>query len=71
MNTLKIKLFLQKHKRIEVNNKLIKLLGYSDMRDFTKELGDWGHGRDFTYLTKRTEDWQTHLRLFIKENFLE
>jgi hypothetical protein len=65
----KIKKFLKENKKIEVNNKLIKLLGFDDMRDFVKSIGDWGHCTDFTYRTE-TRDWQRFLRLYIKEVFL-
>ena len=65
-----IEQYLKKHRKIEVNNALIKLLGYDDVRDFTKELGDWGYTTDFTYNVRPTEDWNAHLRMFIKETFL-
>lgn len=66
----KIKKFLKENKKIEVNNKLIKMLGYDDVRDFTKALGDWGHCTDFTYNEKPTQDFDTHIRMFIKHLFL-
>lgn len=71
MDTKKIAKFLRENKKVEVNNKLIKLLGYDDIRDFTKALGDWGYTTDFTYNERPTLDWNTHIRLFIKETFLD
>lgn len=66
----KIKKFLRENRKIEVNNKLIKMLGYEDIRDFTSELYYWGHNTDFTYQSWPTSDWQAYIRAFVK-SFLE
>jgi hypothetical protein len=64
-------LILKDEKDIVIDNTLIKkVLGFDDMRDFVKEIGDWGHVTDFTYQTE-PEDWQSFLRRFLQENFLD
>lgn len=68
----KLKEILSKRRTIQVDNELVfEILGYDDMRDFTKDLGDWGYAADFTYNERPTQNWQSHLRAFLKENFLE
>lgn len=60
-------LILKDKRPIEVTNVLIKqVLGFDDMRDFTSELYHWGYQSDFTYNDRDTEDWQRHLRAFLK-----
>lgn len=71
-NLIKIERLLKSRKPILLNNAFIKkVLGYDDMRDFTKDLGDWGYVTDFTYLDYQTQNWQSHLRRFLKETFLD
>lgn len=67
INEKKLIALLAKKGNIEVNNTLIKtVLGFDDMRDFTSELYQWGYTTDFTYQERKTNNWQTHLRNFLK-----
>lgn len=66
MQEEKVKKLLKSRKSIAITNGLIKALGFDDVRDFTKSLGDYGYTTDFTYRDKHTEDFQTHLRGYLK-----
>lgn len=69
-NLIKIEKLVKSKKAILVNNKFIKrILGFDDMRDFVKDIGDWGHCTDFTYCTEEY-DWQRFLKRYLKDNFL-
>jgi len=71
-NLIKIEKLLKGRKPILVNNAFIKkVLGYDDMRDFARDIGDWGYTTDFTYRDYQTENWQSFLRRFLKETFLD
>lgn len=70
-NLIKLKNLVESKKAILVNNKLVmRILGFSDMRDFAQSLHSWGYCRDFIYQTQ-TYDWQRFLRLYLKETFLD
>lgn len=60
-----------KPKTIEINNELMKKLGYDNTRDFFAALGNWGHNTDFGYLPERADtSVQTYIRYFIR-SFLD
>lgn len=65
-NQKKIKALLKSRAPIQINNALIKALDFDDVRDFTYNLGQYGHTTDFTYRYSLTEDWQKHLRSYLK-----
>ncbi len=69
-NLVKIERLLKSKKAIKFNNKLVKLLGFDDMRDFFEDIHSWGHSRDFTYQTTQ-DDMQKFIRAYIRENFLD
>lgn len=70
-NLIKLEKLLKSKKAIVVNNKFIKrILGFDDMRDFYKEIGDWGYVNDFTYRTEMYDN-QRFLRRFLKETYLD
>ena len=67
-NLIKIERLIKSKKAININNKLAKMLGFEDMRDFFAEIHEWGYNRDFTY--QNTEyDMQKFLRAFVKETY--
>lgn len=69
---IKIAKLVKSKKAIVVNNGFIKrTLGFDDMRDFARSIGDWGYVTDFTYLDHQTESWQLFLRRYLKEQFLD
>lgn len=71
-NLVKIERLVKNRKSIVVNNRFIKdILGFDDMRDFAKSIGDWGYTTDFTYLDYQTQNWQVYLRRYLKENFID
>ena len=71
-NLVQLKKVLKAKTAIVVDNRLIKhVLGFDDMRDFVKDIGDWGYTSDFTYCDYQTENWQNFLRRYLKENFLD
>lgn len=66
LDVLYLKKYLAKHRTLEITNILISKLGFDDMRDFVKSIGDWGYTTDFTY-NPATRNWQSFLRQYIKE----
>jgi hypothetical protein len=64
------KLYKSKEK-VEINNRLIKGLGYDEARDFFQELGNFGYNSDFTYRDNEATDCQKFLRRFIKDCFID
>lgn len=68
----KIAALVKSRKAIEVNTRFItKVLRFDDIRDFAQSIGDWGYTSDFTYRDHQTSNWQSFLRRYLKENFLE
>lgn len=68
-NLIKLKKLLESKKAILINNKfVIRVLGFSDMRDFVEAINSWGYSHDFTYDTK-VYDWQRFLKAWIKETY--
>lgn len=62
-----VRALLGTRKRIEIDNELMRALGYDSTRDFFKALGDWGYHTDFGTLAARADDdTQTYLRAFIR-----
>jgi hypothetical protein len=62
-NPIKIAELVKSKKAILINTKFIKsVLGFDDMRDFAKSIGDWGFATDFTYRNYQLENWQLFLR---------
>lgn len=52
---------------IEIDNSLMRDLGYDSTRDFFYALGNWGHNTDFGTLPSTADDRvQTYLRAFIR-----
>lgn len=71
VNRIKLAKLLRSKKAIIVNNNFIKkTLGFDDMRDFYREIGDWGYVTDFTYRTEEYDN-QRFLRRFLKETYLD
>lgn len=70
-NLIKIEKLVKSKKAIVINQKFItRILGFDDMRDFAESLHDFGYTTDFTYLDYQTESWQSFLRRYLKEGFL-
>jgi hypothetical protein len=70
-NLIKIERLLKKKEKIVINNKFIKrILGFDDMRDFYKDVGDWGYCTDFTYRNEEYDN-QRFLRRYLKETYLD
>lgn len=70
-NLIKLERLLKSRSPILINNKFIKkILGYDDMRDFYKDIGDWGYTSDFTYRNEEYDN-QRFLRRFLKETYFD
>ncbi len=70
-NLKRIEVLVRSRQPIAVNNHFIKkVLGIEDMRDFTKDLGDWGYVSDFTYRTEEY-DFQRFLKRYLRETYLD
>lgn len=62
---------LLKPKNIEINQQLMKKLGYDNTRDFFSALGNWGYNTDFGYLPESVDtSVQSFVRQFIR-SFLD
>lgn len=71
-NLIKLERLLKGRKPILINNKLMRLLECNeDIREFAETLGDWAYTTDFTYKDYQLENWQTFLRRFLKETYLD
>lgn len=70
-NLIKLERLLKSRKPILINNKFIKrILGFEDMRDFYKAVGDWGHCTDFTYRNEEYDN-QRFIRRFLRETYFD
>lgn len=69
-NLIKIERLLKSKKAININNKLAKMCGFEDMRDFFESIHNWGYSRDFTYQTTEY-DIQRFTRAYLKEVYLD
>lgn len=62
---------LKSRRAIVINDALMHGLGYESTRDFFRELGDWGHCKDFGELPEAADvRVQSYLRAFIRDNFI-
>lgn len=67
---IKIERLIKSKKAVNINNKLVKMLGFDDMRDFFESIHSWGYSRDFTYQTTQ-DDMQRFTKAYIRETFLD
>lgn len=70
INQKRIKALIKSRARIIVSDALIRALDFDDVRDFTKSLGDWGYTTDFTYRDRLTDNFQAHIREYLR-SFLD